>query len=111
MYSIFRPISAFKRLSLVLLVASSAVACAEEESRPGAYVADTTEQANPEPIDPCAVPSEGCKCPEPGLVADCGQVTVKVDNYETCFEGSRLCQSDGSWGACVSDQTIVDLSN
>jgi hypothetical protein len=83
--------------------------CVEgEDGHPATYQYDATPSHDPQ-SDPCAVPNQGCACPNPGEVVDCGKVIVRVDGYETCYEGSRICQGDSTWGACASDQAIVQL--
>jgi hypothetical protein len=94
-------------LSTLLL----AQACGgEPQERPDPYVEKTSNQTVLELNEPCASPTEGCPCAEPGVIADCGQVTVKVDDYETCYEGSRLCDATGVWGACEPDQIVAERS-
>lgn len=93
--------------TLSLVVASvQLVACNDEQDHPARYT-DGAMGATPDAVDPCASPNEGCTCEVPGEVADCGQVKIQIDNYSTCYEGSRLCAADGMWGACMSDQQIV----
>lgn len=98
-------------LAVLLVTSGFVVACADPQSHPDAYVEDVQNSgASPEAVDACASPKAGCPCAEPGVVVDCGRVTVKVDNYETCFDGGRLCQSDGTWGNCEPDQVVVASS-
>lgn len=75
--------------------------CSEEERLPNYRLAPpnaTTEQ-----IHRCAVPAEGCSCDEPGKLLDCGEVSVRIDDYVTCTEGVRTCLDDNTWGPCVGD--------
>jgi hypothetical protein len=86
------------------------VGCNDTENHPSTYADNATDGGVSASADSCASPKEGCPCSEPGEIVDCGKVTVKVDNYETCFEGSRLCAATGVWGACEPDQVIADNS-
>lgn len=93
---------------LLLVIGTLSVACgSESEERPEAYVEASASAITQQSADSCGQPKEGCACSVPGEIVDCGRVTVKVDDYETCFEGSRLCDATGTWGACVPDQDIV----
>ncbi len=51
----------------------------------------------------CDSPNEGCACPVPGELVDCGEVRERTDDYVTCMQGVRLCGADGLWGACAGD--------
>jgi hypothetical protein len=94
----------------VLLVASAVGCAAETDEHPSTYQYEASPDGSANPVDPCATPNEGCLCSEVGQIVDCGRVTVQVGDYKTCYEGSRLCSDDGVWGACVADQTIVQLT-
>lgn len=94
--------------ALVLLCLPLGCAGGEDE-HPSAYQYEATPASSAEPFDPCSVPNEGCTCNTPGEIVDCGKVMVRVDNYETCYEGSRLCGVSGVWGKCLADQAIVQL--
>jgi len=108
MRNITRPIGLPKSLGMLLVVLCCPLACAQQQEHPDTYT-DTTSVVDvaPTAVDPCASPKEGCPCASPGEILDCGQIKVKVDNYETCFEGSRLCKANGTWGQCAPDQVIV----
>jgi hypothetical protein len=95
---------------LALLLLSFPVGCAGgEEGHPAAYQYGVTPASTAKSIERCAVPNEGCPCKSPGEILDCGKVVVKVDGYESCYEASRLCAEDATWGPCISDQAIVQL--
>jgi hypothetical protein len=101
--------------SAVALVAMVCIqACADsEEDRPATYQYDAT----PTPDKPalanggCAVASEGCPCDSPGEIRDCGKIVVRVDDYSTCYDASRICTDKGAWSACAADQAVVRMAN
>jgi hypothetical protein len=95
---------------LALLLLCLPVGCVGgEDEHPATYQYEATPASTAAPVDRCSVPNEGCACTTPGDIVDCGKVTVKVDDYETCYEGSRLCGKDALWGPCLADQAIVQM--
>jgi hypothetical protein len=98
------------RLTLLTLCGMNLGACGgEPQEHPDMYVVEQATKVAPKPtIDTCTSPSEGCPCENPGEIIDCGRVSVKVDDYETCFDGSRLCNGTGKWGACEPDSVIAE---
>jgi len=95
-------------LALLLLVFP--VSCGgSEDEHPATYQYDANSGASATGVDVCANPKQGCPCTLPGEIVDCGKIVVKVGDYETCYAGSRLCSDEGVWGACVSDQAIVQM--
>jgi hypothetical protein len=107
-----RPFGAVRRFALVLLAMNWISGCADAQDRPDAYLDDELpSKGRLVDVDSCSEPEEGCPCSEPGMLLDCGRVTVEVDEYTTCFEGSRMCAADGTWGACEADQAIAGALN
>lgn len=93
---------------MVLLLLSLSVGCAgDDERHPTTLQYEATPTSKVDELDRCEIPNEGCDCATPGEVVDCGKVIVKVDNYETCYVGSRICSHEATWGPCVSDQVIA----
>ena len=90
------------------------LACADsEDDRPATYRYDATP-ATEEPAaeeDGCAAANQGCPCDSPGEIRDCGKVVVRIDDYSTCYDGSRICTEEGVWSACAADQAIVQMTN
>jgi len=95
--------------ALALLLGLTAGCASAVDEHPASYQYQAMPAGDTTTVDPCAQPNEGCSCANPGEVVDCGKVLVRVDNYETCYEGSRLCGKNGLWGACLADQAIVQL--
>lgn len=93
---------------------ASSQACADAENdRPATYRYDatpTTEEPAAEE-DSCAVAHQGCPCDSPGEIRDCGKVVVRIDDYSTCYDGSRICTDEGVWSACAADQAIVQMTD
>lgn len=84
--------------------------CADnDDEHPSVYRYDATLAADRSELEPCTVPNQGCPCRNPGEIRGCGKITVSVDGYETCYQGSRICKDAGVWSACEADQVIVDL--
>jgi hypothetical protein len=81
----------------------------EGQDHPAVYQYDA-KKTNEADVNPCTTANEGCPCKTPGEILDCGKIVIKVDNYESCYDGSRLCGDDGVWGACVADQEIVQIT-
>jgi hypothetical protein len=101
----------FSYRGVALLLALFPLGCnGSEDGHPASYSYNSAPGSATHQADPCATANEGCPCETPGEVVDCGKIVVKVGNYETCYEGSRLCGEDATWGACVSDQAIVQMS-
>lgn len=99
------------RKGLTLMLLSVAVGCAgSEQEHPAAYQYEANPASVKNKVDRCAMVNEGCPCSDPGEILDCGKIVVKVDDYESCYAGSRLCAEDGTWGACLPDQAIVELT-
>lgn len=94
---------------IALLLCLSVGCAGAEDGHPTTYQYEATPTHTAVPVDRCSVPNEGCQCTTPGEIVDCGKVKVKVDNYETCYEGSRLCGQDATWGPCLADQAIVQM--
>ncbi|MGC4067833.1 MAG: hypothetical protein QM784_24915 [Polyangiaceae bacterium] len=104
-----RRFGSVRRLAVLLVAMNWISGCADARERPDAYLDDESpSSAKLVDVDRCGEPAEGCPCSEPGTSIDCGRVTVKIDEYTTCFEGSRLCGADGTWGACEADQDVAD---
>jgi hypothetical protein len=98
------------RRGLALLLLSLQVGCAgAQDEHPSKYQYDATPTPAADNVDRCATPDEGCACSNPGEIIDCGKIVVKVNNYETCYEGSRICTEAATWGPCAADQVIVQL--
>jgi hypothetical protein len=93
---------------VVGILLSFPIGCAGgEDEHPATYQYQATPATPVNSADRCATPNEGCPCDTPGEVVNCGKVLVKVDNYETCYEGSRICTNEAAWGPCVPDQSVV----
>jgi hypothetical protein len=97
-------------LNRMYIVCVSIVACDGSQEHPANYVEDGSDTTTQEVTDSCASPKEGCSCSEPGEIADCGQVTVMVEDYATCFMASRLCDATGTWSSCAPDSEIAERS-
>jgi hypothetical protein len=63
-------------------------------------------QPSSEPPDFCATPNEGCECDTPEESAPCGLAERQVGDYVWCAEGTRVCDSEGTWGACLDTTTV-----
>jgi hypothetical protein len=98
-----------QRLTILTFCGMNLGACGgEPQEHPDPYVVEQASKATKKTAaDPCTSPSEGCPCENPGEIVDCGRVSVKVDDYEACFDGSRLCDGTGTWGACEPDSVIA----
>lgn len=81
-------------LSCVLLIG-----CAERRHAP-LY---ESGQSSPGVTEICATPAEGCPCPVPGALTDCGEIVERTDSYITCTQGVRVCSDQGTWGVCAGD--------
>jgi hypothetical protein len=104
-----RRFGSVRRLAVLMVAMNWISGCADGQERPDAYLEDDLpSSAKLVEVDRCSAPAEGCPCDAPGTSVDCGRVTVTVDEYTTCFEGSRLCGADGTWGACEADQAVAD---
>lgn len=78
-----------------------ALACSE----PASLSNSSSVPLDPIAADPsCAKPSEGCPCPMPGEVIDCGQLESMAEETVTCAMGERTCQEDGTYSACSFDR-------
>jgi len=53
-------------------------------------------------------PPPPAPCSPEGIIESCGQIVVKVGNYETCSTGHRACQN-GVWGECIGDHFVTVL--
>ena len=63
-------------------------------------------QPSSEPPDFCATPNEGCECDTPEESVPCGLAERQVGDYVWCAEGTRVCDSEGTWGACLDTTTV-----
>jgi hypothetical protein len=102
--------SATKRAFIVFVAFSPVAACSSggEHFTPPSLVSH--EDSGPPPSVDASVnetpPPPPCS-PE-GIIETCGQIIVRVGNYETCSTGHRVCQN-GVWGECVGDHFVTVL--
>lgn len=102
---------AVRRWGLTLVLLSISVGCGGgDQDHPAAFQYNANSGSGKDDVDRCATVNDGCPCSQPGEILDCEKVVVKVDDYETCYAASRICTENGTWGACVPDQTIVELT-
>ena len=83
------------------LVALAALGCGSERSDLAPLEHNPFQDAGVP--DPCATPSSGCPCEDPGQVVKCGKVARRSEEYVSCSLGQRTCGADSKWGECIGE--------
>lgn len=102
------------RWAIAVVAAVCSQACADsDDDRPATYRYEATPTSDEPAAENggCTVANQGCPCDSPGEIRDCGKIVVRVDDYSTCYDGSRICTDEGVWSACAADQAIVQMMN
>ncbi|MBS2017523.1 MAG: hypothetical protein JST00_31870 [Deltaproteobacteria bacterium] len=85
------------RASLLLILVAGVMGCSDPPA-----ISDGLSHA-PGFDAPCSGADPGCPCTSPGLTTSCGKVERRSGTYVACSEGTQVCGTDGSWGACIGD--------
>lgn len=97
------------RAVVVAILVVGALACSDRKSLPGYELGANVKRSRV--ATACDTPNEGCACPTPGALVDCGEQVTRTDSYVTCTQGVRRCADDGTWGSCSGDLVQVDVSS
>jgi hypothetical protein len=54
----------------------------------------------------CTRQAAGCACDAPGKSVACAGPVIHDGDWVGCPEGVQSCQSDGTWGSCISPELI-----